>query len=184
MLMEVYVDGKRFDEFTTALAEGETSRRSILQRVAGGSFAAALAAIGITGFSAEEADAKKSCKKKCKKKNTAKQRRKCKKRCKKKDNGTTSAGFPITINTTLLGTVCTVGGTECGTGTGLTCVLGLCAPIDNGAACSTGSDCSTGRCTGGVCSQCDTLNVCGTAGSQQCCVAEASCASGQCVLPQ
>jgi hypothetical protein len=73
------VDPNQFDEITIAVAEGET-RRTVLRRVFGGGFAAALAAIGITAFEADEAEAK-SCKNKCKKKNTKKKRRKCRKRC-------------------------------------------------------------------------------------------------------
>lgn len=174
------VDGKKFDAFATALAEGETSRRSILQRIAGGGFAAALAAIGIGGFTAEDADAKKSCKKKCNKK-SGKKRSKCKKKCNK--GGTTSAGFPISVNTTLINSACTVGGPACGTG--LECVGVVCLPIDLGDVCATGADCSTGRCNAGVCSQCDTIDICGTVvGREQCCVADASCVTGTCVIPQ
>ena len=74
------MDGNRFDELAMALAESGASRRSILTRVLGGSFAAALAAIGITGFEPEEAEAKKNCRKKCKHKKTHKKRKKCKKK--------------------------------------------------------------------------------------------------------
>lgn len=76
------MDASRFDALATALATSDTSRRSIFQRLFAGGLAAALAAIGIGGFTPEEAEAK-NCKKKCKKKNTAKKRRKCRKKCDK-----------------------------------------------------------------------------------------------------
>ena len=174
------MDDRAFDALTKAVTETWPSRRTVLGRLGLG----ALAAFGVgSGVSFEEAAAKKSCKKRCKKKNTAKQRRKCRKKCKKTSPPAADAGFPITVNTTLLGTACTPLGGECGTGTGLECVALVCVPIDLGDVCVTGEDCSTGRCTSGICSDCDTLDICGTAGSQQCCVTDATCVANACVLP-
>lgn len=180
----------RFDALAVSLADEGTSRRSVLGRLATGGVAAALGITAFAGFEDDEAEAKKKCKKRCKKKNTSKKRRKCRKRCKRKTTTTTSttpappaAGFPITINTTLLGTPCTALGGECGTGTGLECVGVVCLPIDLGNVCVTGATCDTGQCTGGFCTECGVLNLCGTVGSQQCCVANATCVAGLCVLP-
>lgn len=183
------MDGNRFDELAMALAESGTSRRSILTRAIGGGFAAALAAIGITAFEPDEAEAKKSCKKKCKKKNTAKKRRKCKKRCKKKGQQQQAAGYDIDIDLTLLGSACT-SDTDCNTagGSGLQCtgIVGsqICTPLSLGLICTTGAECSTGSCVAGLCAQCDAINICGAAGNEQCCVADATCVAGLCVLPK
>lgn len=176
----------RFDALAMSLVDEGTSRRSVLGRLAAGGLAAAL---GITAFAAledDEAEAKKSCKKKCKNRNTAKKRRKCRKKCKRTSSPpppAQTAGFPITVDTTLLGIACTPLGGECGMGTGLECVGLVCVPIDLGDVCVTGATCSTGQCNAGVCSECDALNVCGTAGSEQCCVADATCVANLCVLP-
>ncbi|MFN8677995.1 MAG: hypothetical protein U0Z70_16565 [Thermomicrobiales bacterium] len=173
----------RFDALTISLADEGTSRRSVLGRLAAGGLAAALGVTAFTALEGDDAEAKKKCKKRCKNKNTAKKRRKCRKRCKKTSSPTPAAGFPITIDTTLLGTSCTAGGGECGTGTGLECVALVCVPIDLGDVCVTGADCATGRCNAGVCAECDVLNVCGAAGSEQCCVVDADCIANACVLP-
>jgi len=172
----------RFDTLARSLVDEGTSRRSVLGRLAAGSVAAALGISAFTALENDNAEARKSCKKRCKKKNTSKKRRKCRKRCKKTSSPTPAAGFPITVNTTLLGATCPLG-TECGTDTGLECVALVCVPIDLGDVCVTGEDCSTGQCNSGVCSECDMLDVCGTAGSQQCCVADATCVANVCVLP-
>lgn len=174
----------RFDTLARSLVDEGTSRRSVLGRLAAGGVAAALGISAFTALESDDAEARKSCKKRCKKKNTSKKRRKCRKRCKKTSSPTPTpaAGFPITVNTTLLGSACPLG-TECGTGTGLECVGLVCVPIDLGDVCVTGATCDTGQCTGGFCAQCDVANVCGTAGSEQCCVADADCIAGVCVLP-
>jgi hypothetical protein len=102
-------------------------------------------------------------------------------------NPCAGAGSPITIDLSLLGLSCTAGGTECGDSavSGLTCLLGLCVPLDvaNGVVCASDADCSTGRCTGAVCADCPTASICGADDSAQCCVAEADCIRGLCVLP-
>lgn len=93
------------------------------------------------------------------------------------------AGAPITIDIDLLGTSCTVGGTQCGTGTGLECVVNVCLPISLGDACVSDDDCSTGRCQGGQCDECPDIDVCESGSEVQCCVVDATCIAGLCVLP-
>jgi hypothetical protein len=143
---EAGVDGNRFDELAMALAESGASRRTILGRVVSGSFAAALAAIAITGFAPDEAEAK-SCKKKCKKKNSKKKRRKCKKKCKKKDGRCTSnsqcTGTDVCYNGGCV-TLC-IGGEQCPADT--VCVNGVC--VDT---CANADDCAANEvCSGGGC---------------------------------
>ena len=186
-IQEAVVEQDRFDAFAVSLAGEGTSRRSVLGRLAASGVATALGITAITAFGDEEADAKKhkkrkGCVQKCNRKKKKNARNACKQKC-KTASPTPAAGFPITLNTTLLGDVCTIGGTECGTNSGLECVAFICVPIDLGDVCVTGDDCGTGQCNGGVCSQCDMLNVCGAAGNQQCCVADADCVANNCVLP-
>jgi hypothetical protein len=73
------MDRGRFDELSIAVAAGQT-RRTVLGRVFGGSFAALLAAVG-SGASDDEAAAKSRCAKKCNKKHSHKKRSKCHKHC-------------------------------------------------------------------------------------------------------
>ena len=95
------------------------------------------------------------------------------------------AGAPITVNVTLLGDTCTVGGTECGDAevTGLECSATLiCVPVDLGTTCDEDTDCSSGRCTNLLCAaECPEINVCESGDDAQCCVADATCISGLCV---
>ncbi|MEZ4562059.1 MAG: hypothetical protein R2853_04940 [Thermomicrobiales bacterium] len=174
-----------FDALAISLAERSASRRAVLGRLTAGGVAAALGLTAAAARERNEAEARKTCQKRCKKKHSAKKRRKCRKRC-QPTTPTTSpppvAGFPITIDTALLGNLCLIG-FECGTNTGLECVGVACLPIDLGDACVSGADCRTGQCTDGACAVCNALNVCGTAGNQQCCVADAACSAGLCVLP-
>ena len=57
------MDGNRFDKLAVSLVDAGSSRRSLLARLVGGGFAAALAALGIGGFSAEDAEARRRAKK-------------------------------------------------------------------------------------------------------------------------
>jgi hypothetical protein len=95
------------------------------------------------------------------------------------------AGAAITVNINLLGNSCTVGGGECGEPgvTGLECVGLICVPVDLGDVCAADADCSTGRCAGLVCVDCPVVRVCGDGADAQCCVAEAECVDGLCLLP-
>lgn len=96
------MEPQRFDELAASVAEGETSRRSVLARLGGGGFAALLATLGIGGLDVEEAEAKKSCRKRCKKRKTAAKRRRCRRRCKKGTTRCTSnaqcTGFDVCFN--------------------------------------------------------------------------------------
>jgi len=102
-------------------------------------------------------------------------------------NPCAGAGSNVTVDTTLLGQPCTAGGNECGDSavTGLTCVANVCVPTDvaTSLVCTTDADCSSGRCTGGVCVLCPETSICGSGASAQCCVVDASCIRGLCVLP-
>lgn len=98
------------------------------------------------------------------------------------------------------GTECTGGVTTCvsglclsvcvGTGqstcpTGFSCLGLVCLPDDvaNAVTCVTGADCDTGRCDDNLlCALCPAAAVCGEAGSEQCCVAEAECINDLCVI--
>jgi hypothetical protein len=79
------------------------------------------------------------------------------------------AGVNINIDVDLLGLVCTLGGDECGNAnaTGVECVLGIGGLL--------------GTCQPTDCS--DVVKVCGTGNDVQCCVADATCIRGLCVLP-
>jgi hypothetical protein len=98
-------------------------------------------------------------------------------------NPCTDAGAPITININLLGIACTTGGTECGAGTGLQCIAGFCVPIDFGSTCTANDECDAGTCDNGTCGTCDLVSVCESGANAQCCVANADCINGVCVLP-
>jgi hypothetical protein len=146
------VDSNQFDEITIAVAEGET-RRTVLRRVFGGGLAAALAAIGITAFEAEDAEAK-SCKNKCKKKKNKKARKNCKKKCNKDPKPD-----------------CTVDG-DCD----------ACETCDGGTCKSTCGDCETcdgGTCK----STCGGCEICDGGTCKSTCTGNQVCASGDCVCP-
>lgn len=178
------MDANRFDDLVVDLANEDTSRRSLLSRIAAGTLGGALAALGLAGGGPDEAAAKKGCRKRCNTKHSKGARRRCKRRCRRRT--TTPAGFPITnITFSLLNTVCTPAGGECGDAgtTGLECVGLVCLPIDTGESCATGADCRSGRCTGGVCAECDAISICGAGAERQCCVVDAECIAGLCVLP-
>jgi hypothetical protein len=88
---------------------------------------------------------------------------------------TACAAAPITIiNIDRLGTPCSPSN-PCGANSGLECVANVCVPIDLGDACTNNRECSTGRCTGGVCVDCPLLSICGAGRTLQCCTVEASC---------
>lgn len=184
------MEPERFDGLAASVAKNESSRRSMLFRFGGSGVAAFLAAVGIGGLDVDEAEAKKSCKKRCKKKDDKDKRRRCKRRCRKKGGNTPGSpnSFPITVNLDLLGDACTPTGGECGdpNDTGLECVASICVPVDLGDigdTCADGSDCATGRCSLGLlCTDCPVASICGTAGNQVCCVVDATCAAGVCVL--
>jgi hypothetical protein len=187
------LDGNRFDKLAVSLAGAGSSRRSLLARFAGGGFAAALAALGIGGLGAEDAEAKKkakSCPKKCNKKAkkkdwSNKKKKACKEKCKKKAAvGTSISNNAIfTGTTTPIGGTCTVGaaGGNCAVGT--TCVLNasgamVCAPSDQVKTCTANSQCPTGFCASvGICLPCGTLGttICGSGTSQTCCAVGVSC---------
>lgn len=75
------MDRGRFDEIVKAIAvaDGQT-RRALLAKLLGGSFAAALATTAIAARD-DQAAAKSRCAKKCNKKKDNKKRRKCRKKC-------------------------------------------------------------------------------------------------------
>jgi hypothetical protein len=191
------MDASRFDRFAVSVSRAGASRRTVLHRVAGGGLAAALAAVGLGGFTTPEAAAKKkTCVKRCKtqgKKHdwSSKKKKDCKAKCKKGFSITTTninsltAGLPVTV--------CTVGSST-GCAAGSTCVLneaGLTVCVANSALgiCSVSSECATGFCGNivaglGVCLPCGYLgsSVCG-----QTCCAIGLCANpvaNLCVLPQ
>ncbi len=96
------------------------------------------------------------------------------------------AGTTITvIDITLLRAECTIAGGECGNSatTGLTCIAGICLPL-LGEVCAVDGDCSAGECEGVAC-VCSLVSICESESSDavQCCVAEAECIGGFCVLP-
>lgn len=169
------MEPERFDELATSVAEGEASRRSVVMRLGGGGLAALLAAIGFGGDGTEEAEARKGRK-------PRKPRKRRRRRRRGGGNTTVQAGFPITINNSLIGNACALADDCGGTGSGLACVAGFCA-IDTTIICTSGADCATGACVAGFCDTCDDLlEVCGDPGNQQCCVVEADCISGACVI--
>ncbi len=177
------MEPERFDGLAASVAKNESSRRSMLFRFGGGGVAAFLAAVGIGGLDVDEAEAKRKCKKRCKKKDDKDKRRRCKRRCRKKGGNTAASNStPITFDIDLLNTPCTVGGSECGTGTGLECVSLVCVPIDLGDPCVDDDDCSTGQCDPATdfCVLC--TEICGDPGDEVCCIVGAQCIGGACVL--
>jgi hypothetical protein len=97
---------------------------------------------------------------------------------------TACAAAPIIINIDRLGTACS-SNNPCGNNSGLRCVANLCVPIDLGDSCTNDRECSTGRCTGGLCVDClPVADICGAGSTLQCCTVGASCDSvdNVCVL--
>src|SRR5688500_5989497 len=87
------MDGNRFDNLAVSLVDAESSRRSLLARLVAGGFAAARAALGIGGFSAEDAEAKKKGGRKRGRRKKAKTcEQKCNKRGKRKRGGKGKGG--------------------------------------------------------------------------------------------
>lgn len=174
------MDQNRFDKLAVSLAEAGSSRRSILARLAASGFAAALATLGIGGFSAEDADAKKKkdkCAKNCKKKNSKQARRQCRKKCDKPNHTSIS----ITNSQAPAGGTCTVG-SNAGCPAGFTCLAGpaglfICQsnPTTPVGGCTSNSQCSSGRCDTGshTCVVCPT--ICGTPGAPICCTLGTQC---------
>ena len=191
------MDGPRFDALTQRLASIRLTRSRALRGITVG--ALTLAGMATVADEASAGKKKKLCKcpdanATCTTDKKSKQGRKrylkshpCSYKGKCRGTGTKNpcegAGAPVTVNTTLLGAACTVGGTDCGTGTGLECVADVCVPIDLGDICAEDADCSTGRCAGLVCAECPETDICESGDDAQCCVADATCVGGLCVLP-
>ena len=163
---EAAVELDRFDALAKSLADDETSRRSVLGRLAASGVAAAL---GFTAF-ANGAEAKKSCLKRCKNKSTARKRRKCRKKCGKAGGcalNTDCIGGQICINARCTSTC--VGNGQC-TG-GKICVNGACVTgCTTNAQCSGGQTCVNGGCTT-ICTENDD------------CTGEQECIEGVCGTP-
>ena|SRR5829696_4631751 len=182
------MDSNRFDRLAVLLADTGTSRRSLLGRLAPGGFAAALASLGISGFTAEDAEAgkkgggkrggkkkPKSCEQKCNgkgkkggghhKKKSSQSKAACLAKC--QPAGTSSG---ITSNQIFSGGVppasgsCTLG-TSTGCLVGSTCVLDvagtqICVSSDQIRTCTTSAECPTGFCASvGICLPCSTLGT-------------------------
>lgn len=168
------VDPNQFDDITIAIAGGET-RRTVLRRVFGGGVAAALAAIGITAFDADDAEAK-SCKKKCDKKKNKKARKRCKKQCNKgpkpdcQTNDDCDAGKCETCDGGTCKSTC---------GDNETCVGGKCvAPPE----CDSNDDCGNCEiCQEGTCvSTCANNETCiGDGATASCCASDKICGGPQ-----
>jgi len=100
------------------------------------------------------------------------------------------AGVDITVNVNVLDLIGDICGDQddCGgAGSGLECLGLICLPILGGSLgddCASDDECATGRCQGGECVQCPGLDICGSDDDNaQCCVADATCIAGLCVLP-
>jgi hypothetical protein len=147
------MDGNRFDNLAVSLVDAESSRRSLLARLIGGGFAAVLAALGIGGFSAEDADAKKrggrkrggrkkakTCEQKCNKKGKRKRGGKGKGggRRRKKSSKSKAACLakcqPAGTSSAITSNQIFTGGTT-PTGPGGTCTLGTTADCVAGSTC-------------------------------------------------
>ena len=180
------MEPERFDELAASVAEGETSRRSVVLRLGGGGLAALLAAIGLDDGT-DDADARRRGRG-----GKGKGRRPRRRRRRRKGGGNDTPNSPPgsffeinnNIDLDLLGNACTLLGDECGDGTGLGCVGLICLPIggDDGLACTDGGDCDSGRCTLGLCVPCPLISVCEE--NTVCCVVEADCVADVCVLPE
>lgn len=199
------MDGSQFDALTRRLTSIRLTRGSALRGMAAG----ALTLAGMTRI-AEEASAGKTRGKYCQCDNgtetctNEKAGKKARKRHLKQNpcsykgkcrgtgthNPCDGAGAPTTGGSDPApGTTCTVGGNDCGDSavTGLECVgapgqAGVCASLDLNAVCNADTDCSTGRCTLGVCVECPETSICAPGNDAVCCAVDATCVSGICVL--
>jgi hypothetical protein len=182
------MDGSRFDTMVALLAETGSSRRSLLGRLAGGGLAAALAALGIGGFNAEDGEAasKRRCLRRCKKKDNRAARRQCKKKCRRPKNRTTVINNNSQVITGFVaptgpGGTCTVA-PQAGCPVGATCVVGpaglnICIvnPTTPVGGCTSDAQCASGRCdvNTNTCVVCPM--VCGTPGAPVCCILGTQC---------
>jgi hypothetical protein len=109
------------------------------------------------------------------------------------DHNPCQAGAPITVNINvldLIGIGCDSQSDCGGSGSGLECVgvlgIDICVPIlggGTGDSCNSDDDCATGRCDGGQCAECDTVDICGSGDNAQCCFVDAECLGGLCLFP-
>jgi hypothetical protein len=200
------MDGKLFDTWVASLADAGSTRRSLLARLAGGSFAAVLTTLGIGAFSAEDVEAKKgkrrrgrkkgakSCAQQCKrkgrkrgKKGGGKKRRQRKQACLAKCNQQPTpakSSFPIPPGGPSVECVVGVGGTGCAAGL-------ICTPVAPGGGVSSPGVC-LGPCTtpggqdtcasGQTCTTVNGINVClpASVGVTQCETGEQCLATGFC----
>jgi hypothetical protein len=147
------MENGRFDALTRSLAQ-DTSRRKVLQGVAGSGLAGLLAAIGVGSIGVDDTEAA-SCRRRCRRRQTAKARRRCRRRC--AGGGTGTSPSPISNNPAggVAGTSCT---------TASDCLIDLtCADAGGGRVCTACNDtCSGGTqcCTVGVCDRENGANVC------------------------
>ena len=194
------MDGSRFDALAQRLAAIRLTRGGALRGMA-------VSALTLTGIAsvADEASADKNNKKWCAckdaeatcttEKGTYKERKRYRKahpcsyngRCvgTGSHNPCEDAGVAVTVNNTdLLRIDCTADPSVCGTGTGLACLAGRCLPLIPGDTCGGTDTCSAGKCVAGACI-CSLARVCESESSNDvlCCVAEAECINGVCLLP-
>jgi hypothetical protein len=95
---------------------------------------------------------------------------------------TACAAAPIIVNVGRLLDPCS-DNSDCGSNSGLRCLLGLCQPLDFGTTCSNDGECSGGRCAGNVCVGCPIPSICVSDTGAQCCRGSATCgADSVCVL--
>ncbi len=149
----------RFDKLTKELGTTK-SRRGFMKTLAGGSLAAALAAVGIAAVDVEEADAA-SCRGSCRRRfSNGPRRRRCLKKCRK--SSTTVPGIIINVGGTTIGGPCT---------SGADCRSGHCGSIVSGV---------------GVCGSCPVTCAGSVGGQFFCCPASSTCSLVnnvvQCVL--
>jgi len=155
------MDSRKFDDLAIAVSE-ETSRRTVLQRVAGGGLAALLTAIGLRGAEAQDVDAQGG---------RRRRRRRRRQRTRNNiNNGTTintgdvnlvQNGFPV-LN--LLGAPVVCDGTAA---TAVFCASGFCSVATNN------------------CEGCPTSRICGENDDNPglvCCVDGFICADLGCVV--
>lgn len=180
------MDGQRFDNLIRRIGQ-ERSRRSVVVRVAQGSLAAALAAVGLGQGTVEEVEAaqldadatQKKCRRRCQNKfrrrrkrgvrlnKLRSQRRRCFRRCRPKPTSVTSCTVDVQcaegrvcengVCTTL---ACTPTGDECGSNF-RECVDNVCVPL----SCESALDCPPGGlCSDQVCIppvSCESVVDCG-----------------------
>ena len=191
------MDASRFDQLAVSVAHAAGSRRSLLHRLAGGSVAAALAAIGIGDFTSEDAEAQKkkkkkkggSCRKRCTQRGWSRAKRQaCKAKCKKAGGGAGTGGGGTTTCST--NAQCS-GGLACINKTcqactlasqcdGLVCVDGLCVGAGPTGCTAVPDTCPDPLiCVGTVCVLPGTACVGGVGGS--CPTAGETCLLGICV---